>query len=495
MYGVFKSYLERIYQIIIAFLSSNHFFYGVLALVVLQGAWYALSFQPTLFDEGKHLSKIYIHSQSLDPFIGSQKPSWDYVGAVSRDGSFFYYYLMSWPLRLIQLFTDSRFIQIIFLRLINIAFFVGGIAVYRKVLLSASNAPKSLVHVILLFFVITPLVALLPGAVNYDNLVFLLFAFILLLSIRLIKSKNVGLIDLSGIIILALLMSIVKWTSIALLVPVVIFLGYFLYKKYGLPFFTLLQQSVKQLSKPVLIFISVSFLLVVGMFIERPLMNTLEYGRPNPTCDMVISRDRCMKFDEFAIYAEVGAKKPTDFQPINIAEYAYVYWLPRMINTHVSILPWEASKLRSALPVMKILYFIFSFAGIALLLVYLRDYLKNKIYLFLLLVMAGYSVILLIFLYSAYKRHGIPAATSGRYLLPVAPIFLYFVGLSLTKLFGKYKKTLVLFMCLVLVMFSQGGGVITHSLTAQDRLYWQNNTTIKVNERLQEFLRPLVKGG
>src|SRR5690606_13310144 len=119
----------------INFIGSKTFFILIIALAVIQGIWYALSFQPSIFDEGKHFARILFYTQHLSPFLGEQDPAWDSLGAISRDASYLFYYLMSFPLRLIQVFTDNPTVQLISLRIINLGIFVAGLFIYRKTLL------------------------------------------------------------------------------------------------------------------------------------------------------------------------------------------------------------------------------------------------------------------------------------------------------------------------------------------------------------------------
>src|SRR5690606_3687894 len=126
--------------------------------------------------------------------------------------SYLFYYLMSWPLRILRLFTDSATLQIIGLRLINIAFFAGGLVLYRRALLAVTGRSRVVSNVTLLFFVLTPAVALLPGAVNYDNLAFLLFALLLLLAVKVIQIGTINFLRLAALASIGLLLCEVKWS-------------------------------------------------------------------------------------------------------------------------------------------------------------------------------------------------------------------------------------------------------------------------------------------
>jgi hypothetical protein len=483
--------LDTLYRKSIRFLASDIFFYVILAIAILQVLWYALSIRTGINDETRHFSNIIIYSHHWTPFLGKQIPAWDHLGEITRDGSFMFYYVMSWPLRFIRLFTQNQTTQIIDLRLICAAFFVGGLVLYRRALLEAAKVSKALVHLAFLFFVLTPTVALLPATVNYDNLVFLLFALILLLAVRAVKSREASFLSLASILIVGLFMSVVKWTSMALFVPIVLYLGYDLYKKYRFNFLPALLRSARGLPRYKVALLIAGLVIVTGLFIERPVMNVLEYGKPDPSCQAVIGPKRCMKFPDYVEYANLDAHKQANFSPINPAEYFFEFWEPRMATTSVDLL--EKGK-TSELPVIKTVYDFFALIGVALLLVYVRDFIKNKQYRLLLVILAVYALVLILDEYQVYVVHGAPAAIRARYLIPVLPIFIYFAGMSAVSLFGKYRKSLLISVCLVLLLFTQGGSIITFSLTTPEILYWQNSKPRSLNHKLQDFLHPLVLG-
>src|SRR5476651_13106 len=104
------------------------FFRIILALLVLEAAWIALSGRyPMAFDEDFHLGIIRLYAHHLSPFWSSQPEVADRFGAVARDPSYLYQYLLSFPYRLISQFTSDQTIQVIILRFVNIGLFATGI--------------------------------------------------------------------------------------------------------------------------------------------------------------------------------------------------------------------------------------------------------------------------------------------------------------------------------------------------------------------------------
>jgi hypothetical protein len=284
-------------------------------------------------------------------------------------------------------------------------------------------------------------------------------------------------------------MSVVKWASIALLVPFALYLSYDLYKKHGLKTFHLLWQSVKKLPRYKTGLLVVGLIIAVGLFIERPVVNTIKYGNPEPSCQSVIGNTRCMNFPDYAYYKNIDAHKQVNFKPDNPVLYLLAFWEPRMTDTASNLLEKGGS---TELPVITFLYEATALIGIALILVCLRDFLKNKRYMLLLTVMVVYVAILFLDEYKAYVAHGVPVEIRARYIIPVLPIFMYFVAISSIHLFGGYRKTLLISAFVLLLLSMQGGSIVTYLLTSPQQVYWQNNKVTSANNKLKHLLQPLV---
>src|SRR5690606_16905472 len=136
-----------------------------------------------------HLGVIDIYSEQWSPFIDEQPDEAKYYGDITRDPSYFYHYLMSFPYRLIGLFTDDIIAKIVVLRFINIALVALSLVYWRRVIrrLGLGRAGS---NVVIFFFTIVPLVPYLAAHINYDNLVLLLMPILFLLLIKLVDSKQ-----------------------------------------------------------------------------------------------------------------------------------------------------------------------------------------------------------------------------------------------------------------------------------------------------------------
>lgn len=480
---------DRLSVSLISVFASKAFFIGVLLLAAIQGLWYALTIKPGMYDEGTHLGFISMYTHHLSPFIAHQDPRWDFLGETTRSGSYLFYYLMSFPARLVELFTDNRAAMVITLRLIMVATFVLGLYLYRKVL-SSVGLSRFITHTALLLLVLIPMIAPEAGVVNYDNVVFLLAALILLLAVQIVKAKRLNVLRLALLLIVGLVGSEIKFEIIALFVPVLFFVVYDQVSTHKHNLKHELRRGVRGLSKPVLIVLATGLLLSVALFVERPGYNFIRYhdisGAP---CAQLISRDRCMKNPIVVRNMKTRENKPATFKPINPITYTSSRWAPTMIGTLIIVL--------ARFPVMVVpalFYYVFFYGGVVMILLYLRQYWRSRLNQLLIFALAIYVVGLMLFNYKGYVSSGAAFAMNGRYLLPVLPIFIAFVLVALKNLIAiRFPRTAVASLCLgLLMLFTQGGGIGTAALTIPNTLYWKNPLAHRFNSGFKKVLHPVV---
>lgn len=474
---------------VVYYITHNKIMSIVVLLAILQGLWYAISFQPSIYDEGRHFENIQIYAKHMSPFLGEQQVAWDHLGAISRDGSYMFYYLMSWPLRFLELISDDVIVQVIGLRIINMAFFLGALFVFRKALLEIKGFSKPIVDSGLLLVVLTPAAGLMAGIINYDNLVLLLFAFVLLLGVRSVKSRVMRVDQLALLIIIGSLMSVVKWSSIALLLPVVAYVAYDTARKHKWGVIKEAKSSYEGVS------IRVRALLLVGLvaggllFIERPLINTFLYGKPSPSCGQVISSDRCMSFPDYRIYSNVRANKSPDFNPVEVMQYIPVYWLPTISNTMTNTL--ERGD-KTQLPITTLLYKLMILGSLIIFLVALRDIIRDKTRVMLIVVIIGYLAFLLLDEYTGYIRNGMVVAVRARYVVPIMPLYITLTLFATWLLFGRYRRFLLASSVVTILLLTQGGGIVTYLMTTPEGLYWRGSVR-DINRNAKHLLEPVIK--
>ncbi|MGH7928715.1 MAG: hypothetical protein ACREQV_13075, partial [Candidatus Binatia bacterium] len=256
-------------------LASTRFLYGLLLFFVLQASWFVFSVAyPLAFDEDFHFGIIKIYAEHISPFLNGQPAGGDAFGALARDPSYLFHYLLSFPYRLLALFTDSETAQIIVLRLLNVAMFTGGLLLFRRVL-QRMGTSDALNHAALALFVLIPIVPHLAATINYDNLVFLLLPWLLLLAFRMVDSLRLRKVDIKTIgifIIGCMLLGLVKYAVLPILLGIVVYMGFIAAKAFRGNYrqlWTALRVNYKRLSATTKIGLIIVFLITFGMFFQR----------------------------------------------------------------------------------------------------------------------------------------------------------------------------------------------------------------------------------
>ncbi|HUS26694.1 MAG TPA: hypothetical protein VMY99_05090 [Nevskiaceae bacterium] len=495
--------MQTIAHKFVAFLASRRFFYGVLIFFVLQAAWIACSATyPMPFDEDFHLGIITIYSHHWSPFLAVQPEGGDAFGALARDPSYLYHYLMSFPYRLLALITDSQTAQIIVLRVMNVSLFTAGLALFRRVLLRAGLS-RAFTHTSLMLFVLIPIVPQLAAQVNYDNLLMPLVAWILLLVFSLLDGLKKRRIDAATVGLLAslcLLTSLVKYAFLPILAAIVVFVGIAAWRYFDHNLKHLwhaLWRGVGVLSRPIKIGLVVALALSAGLFVQRYGINMVTFHSPVPDCGDVLSMDHCSAYGPWIRnynYALIKDDAAFTHNPIYYLGM-WLYWLwyrlffaisgPNNAYTNYPPLPWPAWT-----------FVTIAVAGLVTAVWWGRRALRNSTYLQLfLLIVVLYVGALFAEDYSQYLQTGQPVAINGRYLLPVMLLATALIG----KLFGLALKGALrakaaLAACAI-ILFLQGGGVFTFIARSDASWYWPNTTVIRVNNAARHLLSPFTVEG
>lgn len=471
-------------------ISSKKFFLCIIAFIILQGLWYAFMIKIGLYDEGRHVGFILKYTEQNSPFISEQKPDWDFLGEVTRDGSYLFYYGMSIVAKIGFIFTENVDSVIKFMRMVMIMVFVVGVILYRKCLLEAGSS-KWMAHLSLLLLALLPMIAPMPGVVNYDNAVFTLFAILLLITIRILKSSRFELNYLLVFLGIGMFGSVVKYQFLALFIPLAFLILYTYVKKNYLHdvFYSVTTQykNTKPVTKTlVLIFILTSF----GLFVERPVYNILNYGSPTPSCLEFMSRERCSEYFVVERDLSLAEQKSPDFNPLSPFDYVLSLWLPSIITTLLIIIGSIDTLL-----VVQLFFYTAIMVGIIAIFVNLKRILRNNILRMFFLVSIFYISAIILVNYMAYIKLAAPVATNGRYLLPVLPILIYLAIYSLSKTLNNLNLRSVIFSTFILLLpllLIQGGGIVTAIVALDEGAYWNDGILIEEKAFLREGLQVVV---
>jgi hypothetical protein len=490
---------------VIAALGSQRFFVFVVALLVVQAAWIALSGRyPMAFDEDFHFGIIKLYAHHPIPFWKVHPAGSDAFGAVDRDPSYLYHYVMSFPYRFITLFTHNQTAQVLTLRFINIGLFASGLILYRR-LLQLTGASRALVHSCLLLFVLLPIVPLLAAQINYDNLFLSLVALSMLLAFRVSREarryRRFNVYVFGWWLIVCLLTSLVKYAFLpiffaeASLLLTVAITSFSSLGKFGQSFIF----GLTLMGRLARVTLLLSLVLAGILFFERYGLNLVHYHTPVPDCDQVLTVKQCSAYAPWARDYTFEQIKTDDSG--NQGPFVYTArWLDAMwVRTYFAVDgPATQFETRGPLTVPALSGVIFGLSGLVVVIAAGRRLWRhgNRLALSLFTaVSAAYVAVLWIDEYHAYVRTGQPVAINGRYLLPILPLVIVVVGLGLQRLMGRAsgaaRLTLVASATICLLW---GGGALTYILRSRDAWYWQASPLKGANESLQRTLGPLTPG-
>lgn len=472
-------------------LGSKNFFYLIILIAALQALWYSFSFVPWVNDEGKHFRTTQIYTTSISPILNEQPESWDDAGQVTRNGSYLFYYLFSWPLRVAQMVTSDPDTQLVFMRMLMIMCFLAALLFYRKALLMVPKVSSLQVNVVLLGFILTPTAGLLAGMYNYDNLALLMFGVLLWLGMRVLMDNAVQSAVLMQVTILSGVLILVKWSAVAYVLPLFLSLLVIGLHRHGKKYLIMLKRDFTLLPTWLKITLISGVLLVSGLIIERPVQNIAVYRNAEPKCDVVLNHERCMRFGDYANYEATHAAKPDNFSPLPLPAYVVRYWIPHMADKMANLIERGAD---SRLPIIALFHLAAAVGSLIVLIIGWRRWTKNlplKVFMVITLTL----VAALIFQeYRIYVEYGIPGAIRPRYLVPVLPLYGLTVLYVLWPLLRRFKRVSLGLLVVILMIHIQGGGIFTHLFTTPSHAY-RTPTAYSMNEKIKTFLEPVVYTG
>ncbi len=489
-----------------SFLRSNTFYKLILLIFVFEALWIAVSAAyPQAFDENFHFGLIKVYSHYWLPFFTSQPPHADAYGAVAHDPSYLYHYLMSFPFRFIELFTKRQIVQVVFLRVINVALFTWAIILFRKVLLRV-GASTALVNLSLMLFVLIPIVPQLAAQINYDNLMIPLTALSLLLAFRIVdevKAKKPSVMSFALMICLGLLTGLVKYAYLPILTAIVIFLFIIIWQSYRHElnkFFNNLKNSWKEQKPLYKIFIVIAVIVPIGMFLQRDGLNLVEYHSIEPDCSKILTVKQCSAYSPWEYNYKNHQKllkEGTENHYQNILAYTvqWLYWMWYRLFFAVNG-PNSHFKNYPPLPLPSFATLVLMIIGVIALLKFWRKLFTDRPRLILLFFVACfYSLVLFGQGYYTYKYTAVLENMNGRYLLPVLLMFAVVFGESIGLLFRNKQKRKIILALVALLFFLEGGGLITFIARSDPSWDVDNKTIVKVNNTARKVVKKIVITG
>lgn len=446
---------------------------------------------------------IRLYAEHWDPFSLTQTPASDVYGSVVTDPSYLYHYVMSFPYRLLSALIDNESVVIVLLRLLNIALFAWALVLYRKVLLKANVSP-AITHGVLGVFVLIPVVPLLAGQVNYDNLFMLIIAALLLVAIHVreaLHAQRLPVVATVGLVMLLLYGSTVKYAFLPIGIGIVAYLAYLLWRERQ-HFRSMATAFVREATKLPL---GIKILCVVGVSIgivlcgQRYVTNIVKYHDPVPDCGVVLNETRCQAYGPWGRDYRYAHNKQ-GLAPKGPILYTAQDWSWGMWNRLFFTLagPTNDYATRKPLPVIAYGAIVVAAIGVLLSLRYSRSILRRyPVFWLFFIVSTLYIAALWLQVYQSQVYTARPVAINGRYLLPFLPLLGAFAAIAYQTFLKNIGKSQLqaLGVIVVLLVFLQGGSAITYIVRSEPAWFWNVKVIRDVNNAAKEGLRPLIIGG
>lgn len=497
--------MAKFLQKLRAGLGSRRFFWFVIGFFIFQAAWIALSAAyPQAFDEDFHFGLIQAYSHYLFPFLSSPPPHTEAYGAMTRDPSFIYHFLMSFPYRLIQLFTSSLTGTIVVLRLLNVALFTAGLLLFRRVL-GRAGLSAAATNVCLFIFTLIPIVPQVAGQINYDNLLMPMVAWACLLSFRIIRELQHNTLRLQSFIVLVtvcLFATLVKYEFAPIFLGIVVFFGAAVFRRFRGRMRSAVSGSISDWAhkiSPVWRGITLILLLVAsGLFIQRDGVNLLRYHTLAPDCSQVLTIDSCSNYpvwihDYSSHQLVVNHTTPLTINPLEYIPQ-WIYWLWYRLFFAVNG-PDSSFRNYPPLPLPVACFALLVIAAVVLGIRWRRQLFSDSRYVFLAVVIGLYLLVLLVEGYLKYRATAVLELMNGRYLLPIVLLgaVLGIRAFALTVRNRPQVKTVAA--VIAVVLFVEGGGIFTFLSRSDASWNWQNRAVITANNTARKIVEPVIIDG
>jgi len=495
----------KLEQRLLRLFASRHFFTVVVILFVFESVWISVSaVYPQAFDEQFHFGLIQIYSHYLLPFLSHQPAHADAYGAVARDPSYLYHYLMSFPYRVVSVFTSDQTIQIICLRLINVCFGVVTLILSRKILIKVGLS-KTFANLASAIYALIPIVPQLSGQLNYDNLLLPLGAAVILLTIRAIEEITAGkprLKTLIFLISLCFITVLVQYEFLAIFAAIWLFLIYISFRKFKPPgkLWRLLKADWQRLGRLWKWALLASFIISFGLFFQRDGINLVQYHTLNPECSRVLSIKSCDNYNvwqsSYSWHASVVNHTTANIKLTNPVAYTgeWIYWLWYRLFFAVNG-PVSGYTNYPPLPLPVAAAALLGVVGVVLVVVKIRSFKSKPVLQFFILAALLYLAFLWADGYMQYKYTHVLVLMNGRYVLPVIFLMAAVIGSALTSFFKNIPKLKLLAATVILLLFLEGGGLLTFVVRSDASWDWPSSFVVKMNNDARKVIWPVVFEG
>ena len=485
------------------FVASSRFFVGTMVVFCLHTLWIIFSSNLLPYDEYYHLGIIKIYATQWSPVLQSQPAEASLYGDITRLPSYLYHYLMSFPYRFFELFTQDQTTIYILLRLLNLAMVVGGIILFKKLFLKAGIS-RAVTNLTAAVFALTPIVVILSAQSNYDNLMFLLTPVFLLIAYKLV-TKPPTLKDGLNLLSIGMIASLVKNSFLVIFGVVGLYVLIHIVVKYHKTIPKILRGSVAS-AKWLSILAVVFFVLSSGLFVERYGVNEIKYHKIVVECDQVQPIEVCEKYTVWRRNQNALKLRPYTPLPYGGAVSFTKHWVKTVSRGYFAVYaniipdqpvgedPYGAYEFKPLLKVPVRAGVIMLGFGLAAVILQLPAlWRKNKLNQITLLSGPALIVALWLFNYTFYIEYGKAYAIQSRYILPLLLPMIAVIAQAFVLVTKKTRLQWAQAVLLIAVtLYLLSGGAMGWIIRSRPTWYWHSDTVLQANTAAKEILNPII---
>lgn len=280
-------------------------------------------------DEFRHIGNIYYYASlplSAGPFISNAPDATLWLGEIERFPSYLYYYVMSFPLRLLQAAGVGYEPTIITLRILTSLSGLASLVLARRILLALGSGTIIAGWTTVALALIGRFVWQSAG-VSYDTPSMALFLLFLLAGVRVLQTNSPRwyLVAIAS----ATLVSITKYTFMPFVVIAGIGLTVYLIlrvrREGGLGLIAVTRDTFAS-ARASYLALGVLAAVSLSLFVERIVVNYIRYGDAEPDCDVINSAAACyanfdiyrrnvMVAQDYASQVADGSRLPQQYSP------------------------------------------------------------------------------------------------------------------------------------------------------------------------------------
>lgn len=457
------------------------------------------------YDEYFHYGKIQLYAHQWLPFFSSVPDGSTVYGAVARDPSYLYHYLLSFPFRLFAHFVHSFTAQVVFLRLFDIGFLATGLVLFWKAFIRAGIS-KLVVNLTMFIMVFLPVVPFLAGQINYDNLLFMMTALSVWLMVRLTQEVRETRVVPAGLFLsfasVLLLGGLVKYAFLPFILGASLFWILFIHRssrQFKIPFWRLVLPDLGTLRSVSGVFVVILFVVSFGLFSERYIGNTMLYHTPTPECDTVLGVEPCRDYDPFARnqnYKELNLKDTVESAAKR--DYPVMWGRNIMRSLFFTVGPRELQyPAGEPLKLAYIAAWIGVAAAAAALLARGRKlWCENSVFPLFFIASGFYVVVLFAQNLSDFLALGVPVAVQGRYIVLILPLLLILAISAIRDVTRRlpHRQLVIggIALLLAIALVFEGGGLAPFVIRSSDEWMWAGSFMQHANHVIRDVAWPLI---